>query len=167
MKNARTLISFSICLALMSWACGVRAKDTSQYGVNASSHCSIEQEEPILKSGPTKKLNRSLSLRLCGNDHVIWLAESDASGRTQDAARQIQVLKLPSLGPGEKYDIAVGACSSKKKPVMKPIVVRAKWDQKSKISAGRGLVGAWWYDADRDTVVERTIVDLSCESDTP
>ncbi len=156
-----TFFAFAACTHVAS------AKSSPTNLVPPPANCTIEQEEPLLKTGASKKLNRSLSLRLCGNDHLVWLSESDASGRAQSATRQLQVFKLPELGAGEKYDISVGACSAKKKPLMRPLIIKAKWGQKTKVSHNRGLISAWWYDPAKDTVVERSVLDLACETDTP
>jgi hypothetical protein len=168
MKNTK-ISRFSIATASLfaAFAQLTHGKVVPQNLVSPSANCAIEQEEPILKTGASKKLNRSVSLRLCGGDYLLWLSESDASGSAQSASRNVQVFKLPALGPGEKYDIAVGSCAIKKKPVMSPMVMRANWGKKSKIQYNSGLVSTWWYDSKSDAMVERKVVGLICRSDAP
>jgi hypothetical protein len=160
------LLNFASAFALFACSETSHAKE-SQQTTSMPAYCTTEQEEPLLKADESKKPNRTLSLQLCGGNHFIWLSESDASVTLRSATRPLQIVKLPKLGSGEKYDIAVGACANKKRPIMKPLVLRTKWGQKSKISHNSGLISAWLYDASKDKVVERKVTDLACENDTP
>jgi hypothetical protein len=165
-KIVGVLLSFASAFALITCAGASHAKELQQT-TSMPANCTTEQEEPLLKADESKKLKRVLSLQLCGSNHFIWLSESDASGTLRSATRPLQIVKLPKLGSGEKYDIAVGACAIKRRPVMKPLVLRTKWGQKSKITYNSGLISAWWYDASKDEVVERKVTDLACNNDTP
>jgi hypothetical protein len=133
--------------------------------------CIVETENGVVP-GSRKPQKFTIAEGSCGGIQFGWLLSrplgfkpmNDNSGTP---LKLLDTIQLPHLRDGEVAEFIGGACHAGNKPIMKNMLVHARWGSRRKISATTGIIRAWIPDTKTGKFVDTPIGSITCEETEP